>query len=298
MLDRGCLGMVLARQLQGRQRHLAVKALHRRGLVRHCRPGGQALGDVAARQGNCIGHVLGQQALVQAVRGVHHRLAAQQHLQELQARQIAAQHQAAGRQRRRQDQANRSPQRSPERGGDDDGQGRQPRAAAVQPGLDNVVADQLQHQHQRQGPHQHVPARCHGKRQGQREHRSHQRPHVGHKAHHHGQHPPQDGPGHANQPQARRHGHAIGHIHDALHAQVAADAVGGLVHGIGRHVRIAPHQAQQPVAQVVAVQQDQDHEQQHDAGLRQRLADLAQPLRHAQHGLVLIAHHLDLLDPR
>ena len=57
-------------------------------------------------------------------------------------------------------------------------------------------------------------------------------------------------------------------------------------------MQVAPHQPDQPVAQIIPVQQDQHHEQQHDAGHQHRFADPVQPGRELGQGLEL--HRLDL----
>ena len=274
VLCRGIFGMVLIGQLQAGHTHLGIKIGHGACLVLGTGLGRQTLGNIGMGQLNRTVHIVSQQALVQTLRRMEHRLTAQQHLHELQARQIAPQHEAAHRQRGGQNQANRPPQSRPEGGCHDDGQGRQARAGAIQPGLYDVVADQLQHQDQAQRPQQHLPARRHRKCQCQRKNGRNHRPHIRHKAHDRGQHTPQERPRHANEPQPRRHRNAVGHIHNKLHAQVFTYANGGLIQRVGGYVQVAPHQAQQAITQAIAIEQDQNHKQQHDANHGHGLTDL------------------------
>ena len=53
-------------------------------------------------------------------------------------------HQQTSRERRGQNQTDWPPQSGPKRGGQNDGQCRQPCAAAIQQRLNNVIADQFQ----------------------------------------------------------------------------------------------------------------------------------------------------------
>ncbi len=225
VLCRGIFGMVLIGQLQTGHTHFGIETSHGLRVIACTGLGGQPLGNIGMCQINGTVHIVGQQALVQPLWRIEHRLAAQQHLHELQPRQIAPQHQAAHGQWGGQNQADRPPQSRPERGRHDDGQRRQTGAGAIQPGLDDVVADQLQQQDQAQRPQQHVPARSHCKCQGQRKHGRNHRPHIGHKAHDRCQNTPQKSPGHPDQPQPRRHRNAISDIHNKLHAQVFTNAV-------------------------------------------------------------------------
>ena len=168
--------------------------------------------------------------------------------------------------------------RGPEGGRDDQRHRRQPGAGAVQPGLDDVVADQFEHDDQPERPQHQAPARIDREGQRQRKHRRDHRPDVGHEAHHRGQRAPQHRARHADQPQPQRHRHAVAGVDDQLHDQVLADARAGLVHRVGGAVQVAAEQPQHAVAQVLPVEQHQEQEHQHDAGIGQRPADRAEPL--------------------
>ena len=295
VFGRGRFQVLLRGQAQCGDGHLVIETGHRCRAFLRRGPRRQPCVHQFMRQRDRVFHVVGQQALVQALGRPQHGRAAQQHLHELQRRNVAPQHQQADRERGGQDQPYRPPQRRPEGGRHDDGQRGQSRAAAIQPGLDQVVADQLQRHDQAQRHQQHLPARVHGKGQRQREGGRDHGPHIGHETHDGRQHAPENGARHANEPQPRRHGQPVGDVDDELHAQVLAYALRGLVQRVGGHVQVAAHQAQQPVTQVIAVQQDEDHEQQHDAGRGHGLGHAAQPLQHARRGLLLGRLDLHLL---
>ena len=101
-----------------------------------------------------LGRLLGvtrQQALVELDLGRKRRLVAQQHVEETELGHVAPEHHQADGKRRREQQARRPPQRGPEHRRDQDRDRREPGARAVQPGLEDVVAEQLQDDEQRDG---------------------------------------------------------------------------------------------------------------------------------------------------
>ena len=73
--------------------------------------------------------VHGEQPLIQTFFRREHRLVAEQDRQKFERRNMAADHHEADCQRRRENESDRPPQRSPERRGDHDGNGRKARAA-------------------------------------------------------------------------------------------------------------------------------------------------------------------------
>ncbi len=77
--------------------------------------------------------------------------------------------------------------------------------------------------------------------------------------------PPQQGARHTDERQAGGHRQAVAHVDQQLHRQVAADPVAGLAQCVSREVQIAAHQPDQAVAQVIALEQDVDHEDEHQA---------------------------------
>ena len=257
------------RQAQRAQADMVVEVL-RRGLL-----------------GMLLGHVDGffdiarQQALVQARGFVQGAFAAQQHLQKLQLRQVVPQHQQHHRHRRRQHQPDRPPQRGPEHGRQDQRQRRHAGAGAVQPGLDEVVADQLQRGDQRHRPQHHVPPRVDAKRQRERKNGANHRPHVRHEAQHRRQQAPHQRTRHADEQQAQCHRYAVGGVDEQLHGQVLADPLGGIAQRVGGAVQVAAQQAHHLVAQIALVEQDQHHEHEHDADQRQRRGKRFAPRHHA-----------------
>ena len=84
--------------------------------------------------------------------------------------------------------------------------------------------------------------------------------------------PQSSGIGHADQPQADADRNAVGDVHDQLHQQVAADPLAGVAQRLGRPVQIAgADQPDEPVAQVLPLQQHEHDEDDDDARGRQRL---------------------------
>ena len=92
--------------------------------------------------------IASQQPLVKSDVRVQGRLIAQQHIEELQLRDVLAQHDQADRQRAGQDEPDRSPQKRPEGGGHQQGHFRHADTTAVESRFDNVADEQLDRQKQ------------------------------------------------------------------------------------------------------------------------------------------------------
>ena len=105
-LDIGAPPPVVFGQAQRRDRHVVVER-QRRALI-----------DVVLGDLDGLLHVPRQQALIKALGRRQHRAAAEQDAQELEPGHVAADHHEAHGERRRQEQAHRSPQQRPEDRGD------------------------------------------------------------------------------------------------------------------------------------------------------------------------------------
>ena len=108
-------------------------------------------------------------------------------------------------------------------------------------------------------------------REDKREERRDDRPDIGDEAQHCAQHPPEDRVGDADQPEPDADRYAVGRIHDQLHQQISPDPPGGVVQRLGRARQVArSDQADHPIAQIVPLQQHEDHENDDDAGCGER----------------------------
>ena len=142
------------------------------------------------------------------------------------------------------------------------------------------------------------PSRGDRERQGDREQRRDHRPDVGDEAQDGRQQAPQDRIRHADEIQPDPDGDAVEQVDHQLHQQVAADPLRGVVHRLGGPGDVAgADQADDPIAQILALEQHEDHEHHHQPGGRdrrdQRSADLAQRLhRRRRRTLDLHEHRL------
>ena len=161
-----------------------------------------------------------------------------------------------------------SPQGRPEDGRHDDGEGREARAGPVEPGLDDVVADELGQEEQPDHPQQHRPAGIDRDREGDREQRGQERAEIGHEAQDGGQHAPQDRIGHPDEIEGKADGDAIGEVHDQLHEQVAAHPPGRIVESVRALLKVScSGKLDEAVPQVLLLEQHEDHED-HDEARR------------------------------
>ena len=92
-------------------------------------------------------------------------------------------------------------------------------------------------------------------------------PDIGHEAHQHGEDAPHDGARHADRPKPERDEGAIGGIDQNLAQEITAEPRRRVVHRGGGALHVGgAHQADQPVAQILALKQDENDEQDDDAG--------------------------------
>ena len=213
-----------------------------------------------------------KQTLVQTFGRLEHRLAAQQDIEEPELLNVPAEHDQTHGERSRQKQPHRSPEPGPEdRRGEDRDRG-EAGAGAVEPGFNDVAADQLQDDEEGCRPEQHGPARIDSDREREREGGGDDRPDERHEAQDDREHAPEHWIGHTDQPQADADGNADSDVHDQLHQQIPADPLGGVAQGLGCPVQIAgAEEPDEPVAQVLPLQQHEHDEDDDDAGGRQRL---------------------------
>ena len=142
-----------------------------------------------------------------------------------------------------------------------------PGAGAVEPWLDDVVADELGHEEQSDDPQQHRPARIDRDREGDGEEGGQEGAEIGNEAQHRRQQPPQHRIRHADEVEGDADRDAVGQVHHQLHQQIAADPGGGIVEGLRALLEIAcPSELDEAVAQVLPLEQHEDHEDDDKAG--------------------------------
>ena len=215
--------------------------------------------------------IAGEQPLVIADIGFQRRLIAEKRIEELQERDVLAeQHQADG-QRRGEDETHRTPQPGPE---SDHHQGRGFRdtdPAPVEPWLDDHVADELQRQKEPHDQERCRPALGDEQAQPDWQQGREPRPEIGDVPKHRGEDSPRDGVGQSDEVQPDRQGRAVAAVDGELHQQIAADALAGFVERLGSDGQAPPaDEADQPVTQVLAADEHEDHEDQRQRQAPQR----------------------------
>ena len=250
---------VLLRQPQALERHLVV--------VGPERPVPQEL----ARLRHRLARVARQHALVEDLRRRERRPVAQHDVEEPEPVDVAAEDDEADGERRGEDEADGTPQEGPDRGREHDRHGRQPAAVPVDQGLQGVGHRRLDQEEQGRGPGQHRPARVDDRRHGGRERRGDEGADVGHEPQRRAQDAPERRARHADQPQARRDHQAEAGVDGELGEEEAAQAAGGVVDGRGRLLQVGrAGEADHPVPQVLALDQDEDGEDDDQARGRER----------------------------
>ncbi len=190
---------------------------------------------------------------------------------KLQVRYILAENHEDHRQGRGKHQPNGSPEPSPECGRDQQGHLRDAHAPPIKQRLHHIVADQFQDQEQADHQDRFCPSRKHDPAQSNRGQGRDPRPHVGNVTEHRGQQAPEKGVRDADKVQPDAHGDAEGAVDDELHEQVAADALSGIVEGTGRKRQPATsHHPNQAVPQVLALDEHEQHQHNHQAGTGER----------------------------
>ena len=141
-----------------------------------------------------------EHALIEVFRRRESGSVAQEDVEELKPLHMSPQHHEAERQGRGDKQAHGPPEPGPEDRGDDDGEGREPRALSVDDRLDHMPHERLADQEQRQGHESHGPAGI--DRGGEQDRRDgcNEGADIGHEAHQGYEHAPQDGARHPDQP--------------------------------------------------------------------------------------------------
>ena len=215
--------------------------------------------------------VHGQQPLIEAHARLEGRLVAKDHVEEGQLGDVLPDDRQAHGHRRGQQQSDRPPEPGPEDRRGHHRHGRDARAAAVEHRLHHVVAEQFEHDEEADDAQGTSPALEHrdGEENG---HRSTQpRADVGQEAQHRAEQPPQQRVGQAHDPEEEAHGHAVAHIDDQLHEQVAADPATNLIEGLGGHGHAAQtDDADEPVAHFAALEQHEYDQDEDQAGGAQR----------------------------
>ena len=121
------------------------------------------------------------------------------------------------------------------------------------------------------------PARRDGHRQADRHRGGNPRADVGNEPQGRGQDPPQDGVGHADQVKPDADRNAESGIDEKQHREVSADPRGGVFQHLRGHGQLTfSHQPDESIAQVLAADQEEDHENDDDAGHAQPLDQCAE----------------------
>ena len=207
---------------------------------------------------------------------------------------MASEHDEADRERRRQEEPDRSPEHRPERGGDHDGDGRQSRMVTVGKRLHQLANDGLDAAQGRDGPQAHRPARIDRGREPDGQHRADDGSDIWDEPRDREDDAEQDGARHADQPQHRPDRHTRRRVQRALGQQIAAEALSAVVDGSRRALQIAgPEQADGPVPQVLPLKQDEDDEDQDDKGGGERVDERREDQRDGLHRTHGGLHDLD-----
>jgi hypothetical protein len=237
--------------------------------------------------------IIGDQALIDAGCDIEHGRRAQQRLEEMKLGQVSTDHKQADGERRRQDEPDRTPERRPEGCRGDERQRGEAGAGPIEQRLHDVVADELQHQDEPDCQQHHVPAGIHREGEGDRKEGREHGPDIGDEAHQRGERAPEDPPRHADEPEPERHRDAVAHVHDQLHQEVTRDARSRLLHRLGHAVQVAAQEPDQPSAQIAAVEQGEEGEDEHDAGGGDPGQGRGQPFDGGADRRIRVRHHLD-----
>ena len=120
---------------------------------------------------------------------------------------------------------------------------------------------------QRAGEQERRPAGIDGDRKREREERRDDRTDIGDEAQQPAEHAPKDRVRNADQPEPDADRDGVGRVHDQLHQEISADAARGVVERLRGARQIArAGETDQAVAQILALQQHEDHEDDDDAG--------------------------------
>ena len=170
-------------------------------------------------------------------------------------------------------------------------EGRQPGARSVEPGLEHVVADELENHEERDREQRRAPAGEGGQRQRDRACRREPRPEVGQETQHRGERSPQHGARNADRGEPDAHRQPVDAADQRLHAEVAAHPLHGVVDGVrGERQVLRADQPEHAIAQLLAFEEheerqhgDQGRRAEGDRELRQQLAELAEHARGLDH---------------
>jgi hypothetical protein len=218
--------------------------------------------------------IAGEHALVEVLGRAQRRPVAEQHVEELEALDMAAEHDEAERQRRRDEEPDRPPEPGPEDRRDNDRERRQAGALAIDERLDDVAHERLGDDEQRRRPQHHRPAGIDGGGEPDRQQRRDEGADIGHEAQQRRENAPQHRARHADDPQPGRGPDPEGGVERELGEVEAREPARRVVHGGGGAVQVArPEQPDHAVAQILALEQDEDQHHEGDAEHRQRVQD-------------------------
>src|SRR4029077_10481482 len=133
----------------------------------------------------------------------------------------------------------------PESGGDHDRDAGEPRALAVEPGLDHLTGDPLGNKEETDDPEQHRPPRSDGNGESCRKCGGDNGADVGDEPQEHREDAPEYRVRYADEPQPAADQHAQTRVDPGLKEEIAAEAAGGVVQRLGRAPKIpAPLRAE------------------------------------------------------
>ena len=223
--------------------------------------------------------VVREQALIQRLVRLQRGPLAEQAADGIERRHVARQHDEAGRDRRRDHEPDGPPEPRPEDRGDDDGERRQADALPVEQRLHDVVAQELEHDEQRDDERDLLPTRRRHEADRDRQQRRDPRPDVRDVAQHAGREPPQRGVRHADEVESDADGKSHRGVDDELHQQIAADPRAGIGERFRRDDERRPaREADEPIAQVLAIDEHEDREQQREPDGADGAEQRAEPL--------------------
>ena len=215
--------------------------------------------------------VAGEDALVEALDRGERRAVAEHDVEEFELLDVAAHDDEAEGERGGQNEADRAPDPRPEDGGDHDRERRQPGGVAVDQRLDHLPGDELHHEVECCGPDDHGPAGVDGRSERHGEEGGADRADIGDEAQQAGQDAPEHRVGNADDQQADADDDGEGGVDAELGEEIAAEAAAAVIDGDRGAVEVVgAEQADEAVAQVLALEQGEDGDDEDDADRGER----------------------------
>src|ERR1700730_2894502 len=247
------------RHQQSLKRHLVVIVDERIGLQ-------ELLGLV-----DDLRLVPGEHALIEVFDRRKRRCIAEHDIEKSQPLHVPPEHDKTDREGGRHHKTGSAPHPPPECRRDHDGDRRGPRIVAIEPRLDHLADDGFYEKKQGQGSERPAPARIDRRRQGHGKTSGDQRPEIGDEPQQERDGAPKDRARKADKIEANGDDDAEGSVHKGLKQKESAEPSRRVVHGEGRAVQIARSgKPDETVAQILALQKNEDDEDDDDEGRLQR----------------------------